>query len=220
MPLDSKLTIGQRIELSVGVDWLVTRLEEHDDSGTRLVVGWPTDRQRRLVPLKAGDSLQIAATSTEDALYSAPARVERANRDAALPMLVLMVLGDWQRSQRRNAVRVPVVIRPRVVARIEGENSKALRAGITNLSANGVQVRSQDEIKLGDMLNLAFSVMGIEEEIEVQARVRRVMQHERGTMHLWEAGCEMQALPPRIGQKIVQFIFSQQRAQARNRRGA
>jgi c-di-GMP-binding flagellar brake protein YcgR len=220
MPLGSRLTIGQRIELSVGVEWLVTRLEEHDDSRTRLVVAWPTDRQRRLMPLKAGDALQIAATNSEDALYSAPARVERAHRDAGLPMLELRLLGDWERSQRRNAVRVPVAIRPRMVDRIQGDTRQALRAGITNLSANGVQVRSRDEIKMGDLLDLAFNVMGIEEEIEVQAQVRRVMQQERGSMHTWEAGCEMLRLPPRISQKIVQFIFSQQRAQARNRRGA
>lgn len=220
MPLDSKLTIGQRIELSVGTEWLVTRLEEHDDTGNRLVVLWPTDRLRRLMPLKAGDALQIAATSSEDALYSAPARVDRASRDDGLPMLELRVLGEWQRSQRRNAVRVPVSIRPRIVVRIEGDKRQALRAGISNLSANGCQVRSQDEIKLGDLLDLAFEVMGIEEEIAVQAKVRRVQQHERGTMHLWEAGCEMQGLPPRISQKIVQFIFTQQRAQARNRKGS
>lgn len=220
MPLDSKLTIGQRIELSAGVDWLVTRLEEHDRTFTRLVVGWPTDRQRRLMPLKAGDALQVAATSSEDALYSAPARVERAVRDDGLPMLELRVLGDWQRSQRRNAVRVPVVIRPRIIERIQGDQRQKLRAGISNLSANGCQLRSSDEIKVGDLLDLAFNVMGIEEEIEVQAHVRRVQQHERGTLHIWEAGCEMQDLPMRISQKIVQFIFTQQRAQARNKRGA
>jgi c-di-GMP-binding flagellar brake protein YcgR len=145
--------------------------------------------------------------------------VERATKDG-LPMLELRVLGDWERSQRRNAVRVPVAIRPRIVERVEGDTRQKLRAGISNLSANGVQLRSQDEIKLGDLLDLAFHVMGIDEEIEVQAKVRRVMQHERGSLHIWEAGCEMQGLPPRVSQKIVQFIFGQQRAQARHRRGA
>jgi c-di-GMP-binding flagellar brake protein YcgR len=219
MQLDSKLTVGQRVELNVGARWLASRLEDHDDKGTRIVVAWPTDHERRLVPLKAGDTVRLAISTPQDALYSVPARVERATHEG-VPMLDLRVAGEWQRSQRRTAVRVPVAIRPRVVARIEGEKRQPLRAGISNLSANGVQLRSQDEIKVGDRLDLAFSVMDIAEEIEIQAHVRRVQQHERGSLHVWEAGCEFKGLPPRLGQKLVQFIFAQQRAQARNRRTA
>src|SRR4051794_9607611 len=181
----SKLTVGQRIELNAGAQWCPTRLEDHDDSGLRLVVAWPTDRERRLIALKVGDTVQVAVTTPQDAMYSAPARVEKTTDDG-VPLLDLRVLGDWERSQRRNAVRVPVAIRPRFVIKTEGEKRKAIRAAISDLSAAGAQVRSADEVKSGDRLELAFHVIGIEEEIVVDAVVRRVAQHERGSLHVWE----------------------------------
>jgi c-di-GMP-binding flagellar brake protein YcgR len=214
MPLPSKLAVGQRLELQWATEWLPTRLE--DVAEPRLEVAWPTDRERRLVPLKVGDTV-LLATSAEDALYSVATQVESARQDG-LPLLKLRITGEWQRSQRRNAVRVAVAIRPRVADKIEGEKRTKLRAGVSNLSANGIQVRSQDELKPGDVIDIAFSVMDVDEEIEAQAIVRRVQQHERGTLHVWEAGCELQGLSPRLQQKLVQFIFAQQRAQMRHRK--
>ena len=103
-----------------------------------------------------------------------------------------------------------------------GANAQqALNAAcVPGISGQGVQIRSADEIKSGDRLELAFQVIGIEEEISVEAVVRRVTQHERGTLHVWEAGCEFEGLAPRLSQKLFQFVFAQQRAQARNRRVA
>jgi c-di-GMP-binding flagellar brake protein YcgR len=218
MQQDSKLTVGQRIELAHAGTWVASRLEDHNDRGDRLVIAWPTDRDRRLIPLKPGDTVTVAA-SREDALYTAAMRVDKADTDG-VPMLWLRLTGEWQRSQRRNAVRVPVAIRPRIALRIDGDKQHKLRAGITDLSANGVQVRTQDEIKLGDTIQLAFGVLGIEEEFEVQAGVRRVHQVDRGGVHIWVAGCEFKGLSARMSQKLVQFIFAQQRTVARARRTA
>jgi c-di-GMP-binding flagellar brake protein YcgR len=218
MPQDSKLNVGQRVELAHGGVWIASRLEDHDDSGTRLVIAWPTDRARRLIPFKRGDTVTLAA-SRQDALYSAAMRVEKTESDG-LPVLTLRVTGEWQRSQRRNAVRVRVAIRPRSAVRLDGAKQHKLRAGIVDLSANGAQVRSQDELKAGDLLELAFSVLGIDEEIEVQATVRRVQQVDRGGVHIWVTGCEFKGLSPRLSQKLVQFIFAQQRTIARARRTA
>jgi c-di-GMP-binding flagellar brake protein YcgR len=218
MQQDSKLTVGQRVELAFGGAWVASRLEDFNDHGDRLVIAWPTDRERRLIPLKAGETVTIAM-SRQDALYTAPMRVERSDSDG-VPMLRLSVVGEWQRSQRRNAVRVPVAIRPRVAERLDGPKRQPLRAGITDISANGVQLRTQDEIKLGDTIELAFSVLGIEEEFEVQAGVRRVHHVDRGGVHIWVAGCEFKGLSARMSQKLVQFIFAQQRTVARARRTA
>lgn len=216
MQLPSKLLVGQRLEVNFAGHWLPTRLEELN--ATQLVVAWPTDSERRLLPLKVGDAVHIA-TSAEDALYSTTVSVVAA-RSEGLPLLTLRMPSEWQRSQRRNAVRVGVAIRPRVAEKIDGEQRTKLRAGISNLSANGIQLRSQDELKPGDLIDVAFTVMDVDEEIEAQAIVRRVQQHERGTLHVWEAGCELQGLPPRLQQKLVQFIFAQQRAQMRHRKAS
>ena len=215
---DSKLTVGQRVEVAHDGGWLTSRLEDHDDSGTRLMLAWPTDRLRRLIPFKRGDTITVAV-SRQDALYSAPTRVEETHADG-VPMLRVTVAGAWQRSQRRNAVRVPVAIRPRVAARVDGPHMHKLRAGITDLSANGLQLRTQDEIKLGDTIQLVFDVLGVEEAFDVTATVRRLQIVERGGVQIWVAGCEFEGLPPRLTQKLIQFIFAQQRTVARARRSA
>ena len=150
-------------------------------------------------------------------MYSVSTKVEFARREG-LPLLTLRVAGQWQRVQRRDAVRVPVAIRPRVVERLVGDQRQKLRAGIANLSGTGLQVRSQDELKPGDVLELAFTVMDIDEDIETQAIVRRVQQYDRGSLRIWDAGCEFQDLPKHLAQKLVQFIFAQQRALARARK--
>jgi c-di-GMP-binding flagellar brake protein YcgR len=216
MQPDSKLTIGQRVEVRFDGLWLPTRLEGL--LADRLEIAWPTDRERRLLPLKPGDTLQIV-TSAQDALYSATTKVEGVRREG-LPLLTLHIAGEWARSQRRGAVRVPVAIRPRVAAKIEGELTHPLRAGISNLSANGVQLRCQDELKPGDLLDLAFAVMDMDEEVQAVVRVRRVQVKEHGALKVWEAGCQFEDLPQRVSQKLVQFIFAQQRAMARSRKAS
>jgi hypothetical protein len=72
--VSSRLVVGQRLELRSVADWLPTRLEDINSKDELLTVAWPTDRERRLVPLKAGDTLELAGTA-QDALYSATVRV-------------------------------------------------------------------------------------------------------------------------------------------------
>jgi c-di-GMP-binding flagellar brake protein YcgR len=152
-------------------------------------------------------------------MYAARAEVEVASREG-VPLLTLRVSGAWQRVQRRNAVRVAVAIRPRSAEIVFGETRKQLRLGVTDISALGVQVRSQDELRSGDHLDLAFELMDVDEEIQVKARVRRVNRQERATSVIWDAGCEFEGLSAKLGQRIVQFIFARQRALARAKRGS
>ncbi|MDQ3808748.1 MAG: flagellar brake protein [Chloroflexota bacterium] len=215
----SKLAIGQRLEIGIGGAWRVTRLQDHDAGGSVLTVSWPTDRERRLVAVTAGETVQVAVSSPQDALYSARATIEQVSR-AGVPMLVLRVTGLWQRTQRRGAARVAVAIRPRRAVRVDRVSRKPVRVGISNLSANGLRVRSLDELRAGDWLELAFSVIGIADELEVSAIVRRVEHYEQRSVYVWEAGCELQCLPPRLAQKLVQFVFAQQRLEMRSRRTA
>jgi c-di-GMP-binding flagellar brake protein YcgR len=213
-PLSETLTIGRRLEIKAAGDsaeWLPSRLED-SDGDTLMTVAWPTDRFRRLLPVSPGDTIEVSVT-TPEAVYSARMAVQSASRDG-VPLLKLQVSGAWRRTQRRNAVRTTVAIRPRIADAIYGHSRKKLRLGITNLSATGVRVRSQDELRCGDLLHLAFELMGMEEELELLARVRRVHQFER----VWDAGCEFEALPEKAAQRIVQFIFMQQRASAQARR--
>jgi c-di-GMP-binding flagellar brake protein YcgR len=225
------LSIGQRLEVGydpsaahgpsgAATEWFPSRLEDQAEDSSWLTVAWPTDAQRRLLLLEPGDAVEVAASTPQDALYAAEAIIELTVRQP-VPLLTLKIRGAWRRSQRRNAVRVGVAIRPRVADKLMGPAHKALRLGVTDISASGVQVRSQDELRVGDLVDLAFELSGIDEEVSVKARVRRVYRHDRGTAiaAVWDAGCQFEGLPDRLGQRIVQYIFAQQRAVARARRG-
>jgi len=215
------LHIGQRVE--IGLDradamlWYRSRLESDTDA-EQVVLAWPTDRERRLVTLWPGQPIQVAITA-QDALYVASALVE-GTEPAHLPLLRVRLAGAWQRAQRRRNVRTSVAIRPRQAARLMGPDAaeQPLRLGITNLSAGGLQVRSQDALQPGDRLVITFDLMGIETVLEVRARVQRVERQDRGALAIWDAGCAFEDLPARTAEQIVQFIFAQQRALARARR--
>lgn len=203
------LAIGARLELAVGEDWMPTRLEDQSDDG-QLTVAWPTDRDRHLARLEPGLTVQIMVAARHDAMYVARA-VVAATDPGVVPLVRLRPNSDWDRLQRRNAVRTSVAVRQRIAQCLYGEARRTLRLGVTNISATGVQLRSQDELRRGDLLELAFELDG---EIEVRARVRRVYQTER----VWSAGCEFEDLTEKVAKRIVQFIFAQQRALLRAKR--
>ncbi len=210
---EARLAIGQRIEIrGADSEWLASRIEDLTADGVTVV--WPTDASRRFIVLHQGDTVEIAGSAPNDAVYSASAAVISVS-NTEVPLVGLKVNGPWQRLQRRGAVRIGVAIRPRVAAKLFGDAYKDVRLGITNLSATGVQVRSQDQLLPGDLLDLAFELMGVEGELELLARVRRVQHLER----VWDAGCEFESLPDRLARRIVQFVFAQQRAVARAKRG-
>jgi c-di-GMP-binding flagellar brake protein YcgR len=224
------LAIGQHIEIGYlrsgegsthkqQLDWLPTRVEDLDEIGGRLTVAWPTDHERRLIVVATGGALSVSASTPSDAMYSAQVVVERVSK-SGVPLLSLKVDGAWQRIQRRSAVRLDVAVRPRVATSIVDEVRKRLRLEVANISAGGVKVRSQDELHAGDLLELDFELVGLPGELHVQARVRRVNRQQRGTSIIWNAGCEFEGVSRRVVDRIVQFIFAQQRAVARFRRSA
>ena|SRR5689334_22428453 len=115
-------------------------------------------------------------------------------------------------AQRRSAVRQPVAIVPRL-ARIVygGVAQRPVRLGIIDLSATGVNVRSRDELRAGDLLELTFV---LDTEVTFQARVRRVTRYER----VWDAGCAFEGVSEAQAERIVKFVFAQQRVTLRARR--
>jgi len=174
-----------------------------------LTLAWPTDGDRRLIRFDTDQRLEVA-TYSRDAMYVATVFVQRLST-RPVPLVTVRVSGEWERSQRRNAVRTRVAIRPRIADCLQADRRRRVRLGLTNISATGAQVRSSDELRRGDVLDLAFELMGVEGEIQLRARVCRVQGNER----VWEAGCEFEGISERLAQRIVQFIFAEQRAQAR-----
>ena len=222
--------LGQRIEVgyarvaadtSADLDeahlaWVPSRVEDVNAQAGCLVVAWPTDGRRQPIPVDVGQEIEVAASNAEDALYAVRGRIQRVAREP-VPVLELTLTATWRRTQRRSAFRVRVAVRPRVADKVMGPAFKALRLGLTDISATGVQVRSQDELHSGDRLFLAFDLMGQAGEVAVEARVKRVQRLDRGGVGhtIWDAGCAFENLSDRLEQRIVQYIFAQQRALAR-----
>jgi len=210
-PPSEALAIGHHIEIGLTGEraaWCPSRVEDYDGHAV-LTLAWPTDVERRQVRLDTDQRLEVA-TYARDAMYVASVVVERLS-SGLVPLVTVRVTGAWERSQRRNAVRTRVAIRPRVADCVQAGTRRRLRLGLTNISATGVQVRSSDELRRGDLLDLAFELMGVDGEIQLQARVCRVQRNER----VWDAGCEFEGVSERLATRIVQFIFAEQRAQAR-----
>ncbi|GAC1313724.1 MAG: hypothetical protein NVSMB2_02150 [Chloroflexota bacterium] len=224
------IVLGQRLEVGYSCDsarssanlddthleWVPSRVEDLDAQAGRLVVAWPTDGYRRPISVEIGQEIEVAASNARDALYAVRGRVQRTAREP-VPVLELTLTESWRRTQRRSAFRVRVAVRPRIANKVTGHAFKALRLGMTDISATGVQVRSQDELHPGDRLFFAFDLMGQPDEVTVEARVKRVQRLDRGgTGHMsWDAGCAFENLSDRLEQRIVQYIFAQQRALAR-----
>jgi c-di-GMP-binding flagellar brake protein YcgR len=161
--------------------------------------------------VEPGSQIGVLRVVRGEAVYALTGTVQEC-RTGGLPLLRVSADGPWQRSQRRSAFRGSVAIRPRSAAVVFGSARIPLRLGITNVSATGVQVRSQDELRRGNLLELAFPIG--EDEVEVQARVMRVVKLER----VWDAGCVFEGISERTSEQIVQFIFAQQRIALRARR--
>ena len=116
-------------------------------------------------------------------------------------------------TQRRNAFRQRVAVVPRSAHIVYGGAARrTVRLGVIDLSASGVCVRSKDELRSGDLLELVFDVNG---DLHVQARVRRIIRGDR----LWDAGCAFEGLAEAQAERIVKFVFAEQRATLRARRG-
>ena len=209
-PASETFVLGQRLELKLNGEWFASRVEDQS-SERQLTVAWPTDRLRSLVKVELGQAVDVMIAARQDAMYAAAMTVAATQR-SGVPMLTLTPAGEWRRIQRRAAVRENVAVKPRIAQVVYGSASKPVRLGVTNVSASGVQVRSRDELRSGDLLELAFELDG---EVHVKARVRRAYQNDR----VWDAGCEFEDINESLAQRIVQFIFAQQRAMLRLRRG-
>lgn len=131
---------------------------------------------------------------------------------------------ESEAAQRRDAVRQRCAIHPRIARRYYSQFAyRPVRLGIIDLSATGVSVRSLDELQVDDLLELIFDLApspfgrgpGVREnEIHVHARVQRVVRNDR----VWDAGCAFEGTTERQRDRIVKFVFAQQRMSLRTRR--
>src|SRR5260370_24456707 len=109
-----ELTPHQRLDLRVvsddGLHALRTQLQQVDPATGRLIVIWPTE-QLRLFRIEPGQAVVVELSRPSDALYKLETLVESATTEEP-PRLVLRPVDEWQRVQRRGAIRHPVDVPP------------------------------------------------------------------------------------------------------------
>ncbi len=212
-----ELTPHQRLDLRVvsddGVHALRTQLEQVDTATSRLVVIWPTE-QLRLFPLRPGQAVVVELSRPGDALYRLETLVESATTEEP-PRLVLRPVDDWQRVQRRDAVRHPVDIRPSQAQRIlAGGERQPFSAVIVDLSTGGMRMATMTELEMFDQLEMVFGTPSGGAELRLRVTVVRVAP-PRSMDDAWEIGCQFVEPSTVEREQIVQFILAQQAAVAK-----
>jgi c-di-GMP-binding flagellar brake protein YcgR len=209
-----ELTPHQRLDLRIvstdGVHALRTQLEQVETATGRLVVIWPTE-QLRLFRLRPGQAVVVELSRPGDALYRLETLVESATTEEP-PRLVLRPVDDWQRVQRRDAVRHPVDIRPNQAVRIlAGGDRQPFSSVIVDLSTGGMRMATTTELEMFDQLEMLFGTPSGGAELRLRMTVVRVAP-PRSVDDGWEIGCQF--VEPSAGEReqIVEFILAQQAA--------
>jgi len=213
-----ELTPHQRLDLRVtsddGVHALRTQLEQIDSATGRLIVIWPTE-QLRLFRVRPGQAVVVELSRPGDALYKLETLVESATTEEP-PRLVLRPVDEWQRVQRRDAVRHPVDIRPSQAQRVlPGGERQPFGCVIADLSTGGIRMTTTTELEIFEQLEMVFGTPSGGAELRLRVTVVRVAPPRSASHDAWEFGCQFVEPSAVEREHIVQFILAQQAAVAK-----
>jgi c-di-GMP-binding flagellar brake protein YcgR len=198
--------VNLRVSTADGLHTLHTTVHRVDLPSGRVTVGWPM-ADKRLLPVAAGQVVMVEV-SPGDALYRREVLIESATTEEP-PTLVLLPISDWQRLQRRQAVRYPLELRPTTAARLlpSGE-AKPFDAVMRDLSTGGIRLATSVELQIGDVIELSFGTPSGGAELWLRVSVVRTDGSNVGCHFLEPSASERE--------HIVQFILAQQAAAARS----
>lgn len=186
-----------------------------------------TDRGRIVVRISGSDAADLTrltgatVTAVVSRTLAAPL-VATAVVDRVLPgdpvRLVLRRTTPWRPRQRREAVRLDIVIRPQSVARITPDGEEPIDARIIDLSATGVRLESATSLDRGERLHLVFSLPTTPTPFDTVVEVMHCQERPDGLQRPWQLGCRFVDLDKRVSEAIFRFIFEEQRRRLRRRR--
>jgi c-di-GMP-binding flagellar brake protein YcgR len=213
-----ELAPSQQLDLRIagddGVHALRSELAHVEPATGRLVVNWPTEKSL-LFPLRPGQTVMVEISRPGDALYLRETTIESATPEEP-PRIVLRPVDDWQRVQRRDAIRHPCEIRPSLAQRVlpNGER-QSFAVTIADLSTGGMRMATPTELTMFDQLELGFQTPSGGAELRLHMSVVRVAPpHGVGQLG-WEIGCKFVEPSAVEREHIVRFILAQQAAIAR-----
>lgn len=171
-----------------------------------VIVGAPLEHGA-VVPIRIGTELRIEFKlkgPSQEGRFSNWAVVEKRFR-TSVPLLQLRLRGEWEKTQERMFVRVPVHIDAVIVPLTEtSEELPAQPALILNLSGGGYLLRSAHPFELDDEMRISFRVGS--EQIVARAYVARVVPTETGQ----DYGCAFLDISERMRKTVIRFVFRRQ----------
>lgn len=215
-------TIWQAVELGVPdrngrLTWHRTRVEDFSEDWQRIIVGWPMV-QLAYVSVHRSDLVYLGTTVPDDALYVVPCEV-LATLLEPQARLVLAPVGPWQRMQRREHCRIPLILTPTELFLLPASGEpQPLTGTIMDLSAGGIRLRLPQSLRAGDRLALRFMLPGQPQPISAVAVVRRIAPVAHSDPPRWDHGCQFERLDRRTEEAIVRFVFQRQRELAKQLR--
>jgi c-di-GMP-binding flagellar brake protein YcgR len=179
------------------------------------MIAWPVDEHNDLATVRQGQTALVEVWPQYDALYTVETVVKSARMEVP-EHIILTIAGIWQRVQRREQVRFPARITPSSAQAVTGQ-LRTLNASIRDLSAGGLRLWSNQEILRGDEVRISFALPDNGPEIEARVSVERAESFAYQNVVLWEAGCTFGDLPQATRDRIVRYIFAEQRLLAQQR---
>lgn len=209
------LKIGLRLQVRAADsedEWLSSRVEDLTEE--TVAIGAPF-KGGELVPLSPGTRVECQFAK-DDAFYAFRTEIIQ-RRLQPIPILVLRRPMEVQRFQRRNLFRLPIILP--VSFTVAG--SEDIRKGTTlDLSGGGMCLAAPERLAAGTELELTVS---LPDGYRLVSKGRVVNssegQADKGQKR-YAHGVEFIDLPIPVQERIVSFIFNEQRERRRREAGA
>jgi hypothetical protein len=163
---------------------------------------------RRLEP---GQRVVVAAARRDDALHSAPMRVEQSSGGPE-STVHLRLTGAWHAAdERRLQVRVPMQITPTRARHWVGGAWRDIDAKLVDLSSRGVGLSLTSEVQLGARLSLVVPLADGHPDLRLTVEVRHVRRTGKPEQP-WRAGGLFRTLSQPDHERLIRFIFAELRS--------
>ena len=197
-----------------------------------------------LVPLEIGSRYELSFL-TNNGVYMCKCEVKNRLKSNNVFYLVLDIISEFKRDQRRQYFRLEKIIplsyrviselemrlryymekkaykddrEKRIVSeKLEQLEGAILEGTIVNVSGGGLKFASNEKHEHGTILNVNFS---LDEDIDIEAEARIIGVAEvENVRDRTEYRCEFSKIKKEIREKIVRYVFSEERRQRQKENG-
>ncbi len=204
------LKVNQPVEIEIpGEQSVCYRSRVEYVSDDRLIVASPM-KSGAIVPVRRGTVVKVTYTDNV-AVYTFSSEVLSQNI-SGIPTLILDRPSDSKRIQRRNFVRLDT----RLTVNLSLLNEKYIPSGETisattvDISGGGMMFVCDTNMKVGDVLEAVIN-LSEKETVTAIGRIVRIVENPPKSRNRYSAGFEFTIIEEAERDKIIRFIFNQQR---------